>query len=58
MQAVGGRLKSIEKQFEMIARQGGDEFTLLLKNVLTQEQLKQRVELILSVLKAPYYRTS
>lgn len=55
LQAVGGRLKSIEKQFEMIARQGGDEFTLLLKNVLTQEQLKQRAELILSVLKAPYY---
>lgn len=55
LQAVGGRLKSLENQFEMIARQGGDEFTLLLKNVLTHEQLKQRADLILSVLKAPYH---
>lgn len=55
LQAVGKRLQSIENQFEMVARQGGDEFTLLLKDILAHDQLKQRADLILTVLKAPYY---
>lgn len=54
LKAVARRLQSFDADFDMMARQGGDEFTLLLKNVKSYEQLHRIANQLLSTLQAPY----
>ena len=54
LKSVAKRLQSFETDFDMMARQGGDEFTLLLKDVRSYEQLHRMANQLLSTLQAPY----
>lgn len=54
LQAVATRLTLFEDQFDMMARQGGDEFTLLLRNVSSYEQLHLVADQLLKTLQTPY----
>lgn len=54
LRAVAKRLQSFETDFDMMARQGGDEFTLLLKDVRSYEQLRHTADELLVTLQASY----
>lgn len=54
LKAVATRLKTFEDLFDMMARQGGDEFTLLLRDVATYEQLLQLADRLMTALQEPY----
>lgn len=55
LQEVSGRIQqAIEGQDVMLARMGGDEFTLLCRNYETQDTIKRLAEQIISCIQAPY----
>ncbi|MGO4695107.1 EAL domain-containing protein [Paenibacillus sp. 2TAB26] len=55
LQEVSGRIQqAIAGQDVMLARMGGDEFTLLCRNYETQDTIKRLAEQIISCIQAPY----
>lgn len=55
LQEVSGRIQqAITGQDVMLARIGGDEFTLLCRNYETQDTIKRLAEKIISCIQAPY----
>ena len=50
---VGNRLKLIVSRDDMLARLGGDEFLFLLKNIKTHDDISDKVEKILRIIKEP-----
>ncbi|MGG1635161.1 bifunctional diguanylate cyclase/phosphodiesterase [Paenibacillus sp. NRS-1760] len=55
LQEVSGRIQqAIAGQDVMLARIGGDEFTLLCRNYETQDTIKRLAEQIISCIQAPY----
>ena len=54
LKVVATRLKLFENQFEMMARQGDDEFTLILEGVRSYEQLHHVANQLLRTLQTSY----
>ncbi|MFC4322736.1 EAL domain-containing protein [Litchfieldia salsa] len=55
LKAIADRLFSIVRKKDIIARQGGDEFTLLLKNVKNHKEIIQIMDEMMLTLNDPYH---
>jgi diguanylate cyclase (GGDEF)-like protein len=55
LQSVSKRLKTLSKENVVLARTGGDEFSLLVKNVLKEEDIELFAQLIRYEVSQPYY---
>lgn len=52
---IAKRLQSIARRDDVIARQGGDEFTFLLKNIQSKEEIVTIVNRLIDELTPPYF---
>ncbi|MCT4781015.1 MULTISPECIES: DUF4084 domain-containing protein [Exiguobacterium] len=52
--AVARRLHSLSESFTMIARQGGDEFTLIVENIESESKLHELANMLVIRLREPY----
>lgn len=51
---VAARLKNCVRRGDLIARMGGDEFTVLIENIISEDLIYKIAQKILSVLNSPY----